>query len=136
MFNIAIMSSVKQTTKGIEVSVETRYREAQSDPLNGYYLFSYKITIENRSQSTCKLMRRQWFITDSNGESREVEGAGVVGEQPVLAPGESFTYESACNLKSEIGRMVGYYLMADMKTGSTFLVDVPAFMMVVPARLN
>lgn len=81
-------------------------------------------------------MRRQWFIFDSNGTVREVEGEGVVGVQPVIAPGDSYSYVSGCNLKTDIGSMKGRYLMQRSIDNGEFLVDIPEFELIVPFRLN
>jgi len=118
------------------VSVDTMYREEQSAPANGYFLFSYFITIENHTDHTVQLLRRRWDIFDSSGEHHQVEGPGVVGEQPLLNPGERFTYESSCNFTTEIGKMKGAYIFEQVRNRSTFEVDIPEFVMVVPSKLN
>lgn len=127
---------VNAVTEGIKVTVKSAYRSEYSDPKRNNFLFSYRITIENQSDYTVKLLRRHWFIFDSNGEYREVEGKGVIGEQPVLHPGDVHEYESACNLTTEIGKMKGYYLMQRQLDRSDFRVAVPEFQMIVPHRLN
>ena len=124
------------TTQGIEVSVETFYQPDYSNPMSGEYMFAYRITIENHNSFPVKLHRRHWFIFDSNGEHREVEGEGVVGVQPVLYPGDRYQYVSGCNLRSEMGRMSGTYQMENMDTKKFFDVDIPAFEMVVPFKNN
>lgn len=123
-------------THDIRVHVETQYQEEQSDPANDLFLFAYRITIENRGDHVIQLMRRHWFIFDSNGEAREVEGEGVVGQQPVLQPGDSHTYISACNLRSDMGKMCGTYLFSKLEDGQTFEVSIPEFTMLAPVRLN
>ncbi len=123
-------------THGIKVSVKARYEPEHSDPRSAHYLFSYLVTIENRGRDTVKLLRRHWFITDSLSAPRQVEGPGVVGETPVLAPGEQFTYSSACDLVSTIGRMQGSYLMERESDGHHFSVDIPAFLMLYPFSSN
>ena len=125
-----------QVTQGIKVTVETRFQEHYSDPSKMYYLFTYKITIENTGDYDVQLLRRHWNIVDSTTEHREVEGAGVVGQQPILRQGEVYTYESACNLKSEIGKMKGAYTFARIADGEEFKVNVPEFQMFVPYRMN
>ena len=122
-------------TQGIKVSVKARYSPEQSDPNTLRYLFSYRIKIENTGTDTVQLLRRHWLIMDSLGIRREVEGAGVVGEQPVLEPGRSFTYSSFCDLKSDIGVMSGDYLMR-RADGSTVRVAIPEFLMQMPYRAN
>ncbi|MFN4854572.1 MAG: Co2+/Mg2+ efflux protein ApaG [Bacteroidota bacterium] len=123
-------------TNGISVSVESLYRPEYSRPLNSHFLFSYRVTIENRSESYVQLLRRHWHIFDSTGNKSEVEGAGVIGEQPVLAPGDSYTYESACNLITDIGKMRGTYLFEKKNDNSLFEVEIPQFLLVAAFKLN
>lgn len=123
-------------THGILVSVRTTYEPALSDPRAAHYLFSYQVTIENTGRDTVQLLRRHWIITDSLAPVREVEGPGVVGETPVIAPGERFTYSSACDLRSGIGRMEGSYLMERPSDGQRFRVIIPAFQMLFPYSAN
>ncbi len=125
-----------QVTHDIRISVRVQYSEEQSDPKLGRFLFSYGIRIENRSNRTVQLMRRYWQITDSLADQREVAGPGVVGETPVLAPGEQFTYTSFCDLRSSAGRMQGFYLMRHTDDGSTFEVPIPAFELLYPFAAN
>ena len=125
-----------QTTQGVQVSVTTNYLPDYSSPGQQHYVFAYKITIQNNSEFTVKLMRRYWQIFDTNGTMREVEGEGVVGQQPVLEPGESHQYVSGCNLKSGIGKMMGNYTMERMVDGRQFKVDIPEFVLIVPYKLN
>lgn len=127
---------ITKVTQGIAVSVDTRYEEGQSQPSGKYFLFSYRISIENHSSDTVQLRRRLWRITDSTGEYREVEGPGVVGEQPIIAPGEKYTYQSSCHFSTEIGRMSGDYQMERLSDRETFYVEIPEFLMEVPSRLN
>jgi ApaG protein len=124
------------TTQGIEVSVETFYQHESSKPFQHEHMFAYRITLENHNGFTIQLLRRQWYIFDSNGDYRQVEGEGVIGQQPVLNPGESFQYVSACNLKSEMGKMWGFYTIADLSTKKTFRVDIPVFQMIAPMKLS
>src|SRR5689334_15842375 len=130
------MWMIAQITQGVKVSVETEYQPSYSSPSQYHYVFTYRITIENQSDFTIQLMRRQWFIHDAGFQPREVEGEGVVGQQPVLEPGQSHQYVSGCNLKSGIGKMVGTYLMERIVDGTTFRVNIPEFIMVAPIRLN
>ncbi|HZG23576.1 MAG TPA: Co2+/Mg2+ efflux protein ApaG [Chitinophagaceae bacterium] len=123
-------------SEGIEVNVETFYQPDYSNPLSGEFMFAYRITIENRNSFPVKLVRRHWYIFDSNGQTREVEGEGVVGVQPLLNPGEKYQYVSGCNLRSEMGKMHGTYLMEKVNTSKTFEVNIPAFEMVVPFKYN
>ncbi len=98
--------------------------------------FSYRITISNRGNESVQLLRRHWTISDSLAARREVEGPGVVGETPVLAPGGQFTYTSQCDLRSGLGRMVGTYQMRDHDNGEGFTVDVPEFVLRYPFLAN
>lgn len=123
-------------TNGIEVSVKTSYFAPQSDPKAQYYFFVYEITITNKSSERIQLLRRHWDITDAFGEKREVDGEGVVGETPMLDPGESFSYNSGCNFPTEIGKMSGYYTMQKLTDRSTFRVVIPDFVVLIPAKLN
>ena len=119
------------TTGGITVSVETAYIERDSDPDNQYFVWAYRIKIENNSVNTVQLVSRHWMITDALGRQQEVRGAGVVGEQPVLAPGESFTYSSGTPLHTPSGFMCGTYAMrAD--DGRVFNIEIPAFSLDCP----
>jgi len=123
-------------TQGVKISVDIIYQDEHSSPSNGHFMFAYRIHIENLSDYEIQLMRRQWFIFDSNGTVREVEGEGVVGVQPVIAPGDSYSYVSGCNLKTDIGSMKGRYLMQRSIDNGEFLVDIPEFELIVPFRLN
>ncbi len=127
---------VTEITEGVKISVETEYQPEYSSPSQYHYVFTYRITIENRSESTVQLLRRHWFIHDANTMLREVEGEGVVGQQPVLEPGQVHKYVSGCNLKSGIGKMRGTYLMERIVDGKTFNVVIPEFTMVVPFKYN
>ncbi|MDE3235293.1 MAG: Co2+/Mg2+ efflux protein ApaG [Bacteroidota bacterium] len=127
---------VSKISEGIQISVETFYQADYSNPANHEFMFAYRITIENHNSFDVKLLRRHWFIFDSNSEHREVEGDGVVGVQPLLKPGEQFQYVSGCNLKTEMGKMHGYYTMENQHTKQSFSVKIPAFEMVVPSKMN
>lgn len=120
------------TTNGIKVSVEVHYQPFQSKPQAVQFVFAYEVTIENVGTETVQLQRRHWFINDSNGESREVEGAGVVGQTPTLAPGQMHRYNSFCPLRTAIGKMSGNFTMINLKTRERFEVQVPEFKMVAP----
>jgi ApaG protein len=123
-------------SEGIKISVETYYQPDYSNPVNSEFMFAYKIIIENNNSFPVKLLRRHWYIYDSNGTVREVEGEGVVGVQPQVNPGESYQYISGCNLRTEIGKMDGTYLMQNVNNESTFDVIIPSFEMIVPFKLN
>ncbi len=123
-------------TEGVKVSVETNYQPEYSSPGQNHFVFTYKISIENHGDYTVKLHRRHWYIHDSNNSAREVEGEGVVGQQPILEPGEKHQYVSGCNLRSGFGKMYGTYLMEKIVDGKQFEVTIPEFNMIVPFMLN
>jgi ApaG protein len=108
------------------VSVRPQYLETQSQPDESKYVWAYTITVENLGRVTATLMTRHWIITDGLGRKQEVKGDGVVGEQPTLAPGESFQYTSGCPLSTPSGVMMGVYGM-QAEDGSSFAIDIPAF---------
>src|ERR1700730_1911108 len=127
-----------EITRSIKVSVEPFYLEDQSSPAEGRYVWAYHVRIENGGLETVQLRNRHWQITDNRGQMQEVRGAGVVGEQPVLAPGESFEYTSGPPLPTPSGIMVGSYEM-ETRGGDSFWVRVPAFSLDSPhqaVRLN
>jgi ApaG protein len=119
----------------VPVNVETFYIAAQSDPVAERYVFAYTITIRNGSDHAVKLLRRYWSITDANGKHTEVRGDGVVGEQPELAPGASYTYTSGAVLDTPVGTMQGHYDM-QKADGSEFAAPIPLFRLAVPHVLN
>jgi ApaG protein len=127
---------VTAITQGVKISVDTVYQEEYSNPEKEHFMFAYQITIENLSDYSIQLMRRQWFIFDSNGTQREVEGEGVVGLQPVIEPGDHYSYVSGCNLTTDIGAMSGSYLMYRLADETNFNVTIPEFQLIVPYRLN
>jgi ApaG protein len=125
-----------QVTHGIRISVETRFQNEHSVAEHRHFLFTYRITIENKSDFTVQLISRHWVIFDSSSEYSEVDGEGVVGEQPVLEPGEIFEYESACSLTTDMGKMKGTYLMERKIDKARFKVQIPEFELIVTHRLN
>jgi ApaG protein len=127
---------VRTSTDNIEITVEVKYWQPHSVPKENHYFFVYFIGIHNKSEDTVQLMRRHWDIFDSTGEKRVVEGEGVVGETPVLDPGEKFEYNSGCNLNSDIGYMKGYYSLIRLSDGKEFNVEIPRFDLMVPSRNN
>ncbi|MDN3586654.1 Co2+/Mg2+ efflux protein ApaG [Pedobacter aquatilis] len=127
---------VTAITDGVQVSVETIYQPEYSNPANEHFMFAYRIEISNLSDYPVQLMRRQWFIFDSNSSRREVEGEGVVGLQPIIQPGESHVYVSGCNLKTDMGSMQGTYLMNRLVDDAEFEVEIPEFQLIAPYRLN
>jgi ApaG protein len=116
----------RTVTRDIEVTVSPSFLSDRSSPDNGYFFWAYSIEITNNGQETVQLKTRHWRITDANGRLQEVKGAGVVGEQPVLKPGESFEYTSGVPLPTPSGFMVGTYGMVT-QAGETFDIDIPAF---------
>jgi len=119
----------------IRVDVETRYIEDQSNPEQNYYVFAYTITIRNKGQQSAKLLTRHWVITDSNQKIQEVRGDGVVGEQPLLKPGEQFVYTSGTMLETAVGTMKGsYQMLAD--DGSQFDATIDEFVLSTPRVLH
>ena len=127
---------VTQITKGIKVSVTVEYQQEFSIPEQFHYVYTYKVTIENNSEYTIQLQRRHWYIYDGPFACKEVEGEGVVGQTPVLEPGESHNYVSGCNLKSGFGKMFGHYIMERIVDGKKFKVNIPEFIMIAPVLLN
>jgi ApaG protein len=116
----------RATTRGIEVTVMPQFLDERSSPANNYYFWAYTIEIANRGSETVQLVSRHWRITDASGRVQEVRGPGVVGEQPVLDPGQSFRYTSGVPLPTPSGFMVGSYHMVS-KAGERFDIEVPAF---------
>ena len=127
---------ISKISGGVKISVETFYQPEYSNPLNSEFMFAYKITIENNNDFPIRLLRRHWHIYDSDGSMREVEGEGVVGIQPVIEPAASYQYISGCNLRSEMGKMHGTYLLENVNNKKTFDVSIPSFEMHVPFKMN
>jgi len=113
-------------TAGVRVEVQSYFLSGQSEPEEGHYMWAYRIRISNEGAMPVQLINRHWIITDGNGGVQEVRGAGVIGEQPVLAPGEVFVYTSGTPLSTPTGFMRGEYEMSRMD-GSFFDVEIPAF---------
>jgi len=125
----------KATTRNIEVEVEPFYMEERSDPTQNRYVWGYRITIDNQSEDFVQLLSRYWQITDARGRVEEVRGAGVVGDQPRLNPGDSYQYTSGCPLTTPSGIMVGTYTMRS-RTGELFEVAIPAFSLDLPGTMR
>lgn len=123
------------TTRGIRVQVESFYDEDRSSPEESYYFFAYQVRISNEGTEKAQLVSREWIITDANGEAQRVQGPGVVGEQPVLAPGDVFEYTSFCPLSTAVGTMHGTYHMA-LPDGSSFEAEIAPFSLAVPHAVN
>ncbi|HWD26331.1 MAG TPA: Co2+/Mg2+ efflux protein ApaG [Rhizomicrobium sp.] len=121
----------ERSTRNIRVAVQPAFLADQSDPDEHRYLWSYTVTIENRSGETVQLLSRHWHITDGHGQMKEVTGPGVVGAQPVIAPGQKFQYTSGCPLPTSSGYMSGRYKMRS-STGEAFDAEIPAFLLESP----
>ena len=124
-----------KTTKKINITVNPYYLEEQSEPDEQHYVWAYQVTINNLSKETVQLKNRYWKITDSNGSKQEVKGQGVVGEQPILNPGEKSEYTSGTPLSTPSGFMEGYYEM-ETKNGNKFEASIPLFSLDAPTILN
>ncbi|MGH7051606.1 MAG: Co2+/Mg2+ efflux protein ApaG [Acetobacteraceae bacterium] len=116
-----------KTTRGIRVSVRPFYLEDQSEPETNHFVWAYRVKIENRGEVAVQLLRRTWRITDAHGRVQHVQGAGVVGEQPMLEPGEAFEYTSGTPLETPTGFMTGAYHMMVTASGEPFDVAIPTF---------
>lgn len=116
----------KEVTNSIEVTVEPVYLEDQSAPDEHHFVWAYRVRIENLGSKTVQLVNRYWRITDADGRVQEVHGAGVVGEQPVLSPGEAFEYTSGTPLRTSSGIMAGSYEM-ELENGDSFDIAIPPF---------
>ena len=119
-------------TDGIRVEVRTAYVEDESSPKQAYYVFMYQVAITNESDAEVQLLHRHWDIVDGLGQKRQVEGPGVVGQQPVLASGDCHQYVSGCHFATAVGMMTGQYLMQRTSDGHQFWVDIPAFTLQIP----
>ena len=122
-------------TRGIRVQVQSFYDEERSSPSENYYFFAYRVTISNLGAEPAQLVSREWIITDGNGDTQRVQGPGVVGEQPVLAPGETFEYTSFCPLPTSVGSMHGFYLMV-LASGERFEAEIAPFSLSAPHAVN
>jgi ApaG protein len=127
---------VTATTHDIRISVEVIYQPAYSRPLKQEYVFAYRITIENIGFQSVQLLRRHWHIWDSIGHWREVEGEGVVGQQPILHAGDVHQYTSGCPLISDMGFMSGHFQMIRLDDRSLFQAEVPKFQLIAPFKDN
>lgn len=120
---------------GIAIHVSTQYLAQQSDPANSTFAFSYTITITNHRLDSVRLLSRHWIITDQNNKVEHVEGSGVVGQQPLIHPGQSYQYTSGAVLKTETGDMRGSYTMVS-STGEKFEAPIPLFILAVPHMVH
>lgn len=131
-YNESVSISV---TNGIKVEVESRFVPERSSAQEQQYFFAYRVRISNEGDGTAQLMSRHWIITNADGEEQEVRGPGVVGEQPVLKPGDTFEYTSFCPLTTAVGTMHGSYTMVT-PDGATFEAAIAPFTLAVPNALN
>ena len=122
-------------THGVRVTVAPRYVPEQSEPAKQHYLFAYHVRIRNEGEQAVQLISRHWIITDGEGRTEEVRGAGVVGQQPLLLPGTEFEYTSGCPLRTPVGTMHGSYQMV-AADGSGFDAYIEPFRLAVPRVLN
>jgi ApaG protein len=125
-----------RTTEGIRVVVRTLYLAEKSSPRHQYYVFGYLVEITNQSTERVQLMSREWHITDGFGNKKVVEGEGVIGQQPVIDPGETYHYSSGSHFQSTVGKMTGYYYMTRLRDNQEIKVEIPPFVMEVPSLLN
>ena len=123
------------TTRNIQVNVEPLYLEEESAPEDDHFVWAYKVTILNQGNEEVKLLNRYWKITDALGRVKEVNGSGVVGEQPVIKPGDSYEYMSGAPLPTPSGLMLGKYEMVNDQ-GESFSVDIPPFSLDSPYETN
>jgi ApaG protein len=123
------------TTRGVRVQVQSVFVPERSAPREGHYFFAYRVRISNEGEETVQLVSREWVITDAEGRVESVNGPGVVGEQPLLAPGEAFEYTSFCPLPTAIGSMHGRYRMVSA-SGESFDAVIAPFPLAVPTALN
>lgn len=126
----------QQVTKGIKISVETYFEGMFYKNYKMRYAFGYKITIENQSNDSVQLKSRFWEIKDALNETETVSGKGVIGKQPVLKSGESYTYQSGCLLTGPFGAMKGHYNMVNFTTDKKFKVNIPSFKLSATYALN
>jgi ApaG protein len=129
------MHTSEATTRGIKVEVAARYLPERSEPLRSRWFFAYDIQISNLGDDVVQLLNRHWIITDANGQIEEVKGPGVVGNQPVLEPGESFQYTSFCPLTTPFGTMEGSYEMVT-DGGQSFQAEIARFTLSQPMAVN
>jgi ApaG protein len=123
------------TTRGVRVEVKSAFVPERSSPEENHYFFAYRVRISNVGEETVHLVSREWIITDADGNVEQVNGPGVVGEQPVLEPGEAFEYTSFCPLSTAIGSMHGTYQMV-AASGERFDAEIAPFSLAVPTAIN
>lgn len=126
----------EETTNDIQVKVNSEFHTIEKVTSLDQYIFHYHIEIENKGDFTVQLLSRKWVIVDAHGTQRIIEGMGVVGEQPILEPGESHRYSSSCLLPSPFGKMSGSYTFERQLDGEQFFVKIPEFRLEVPYLLS
>lgn len=124
------------TTNGITIGVESFYQKKHSNPRENRYIHSYQVTIRNEKSISVQLIERHWYIVNAAGDVREVSGEGIIGKQPTLAPTEDHRYISWAPIATDIGKMYGFYTFKDLDTDAIFLVSIPEFKLISPAKLN
>lgn len=125
----------KKITENIAITVRPKFEDSRKIDHQNCYFFSYFIRIENLGEFSVHLLKRQWYIFDAKAHYSEVKGDGVLGKQPIIMPGEVYSYQSFCRLESEMGMMWGHYLMQG-DDGKMIQVKIPEFQLIVPYRLN
>ena len=135
MSDLSGSSPSEAVTRGLRVRVEPQFEPRRSQPSAGHWFFLYTVTIENLSDETVQLLTRHWIITNGDGEVEEVRGPGVVGVQPILAPGESFRYTSGCPLTTDVGKMEGTYQMVST-AGESFDAEIAPFTLCVAEQVH
>lgn len=123
-------------TEGIQVRVCTSYLEDDSSPRHHHYVFAYQVEITNHTDEPVKLLSREWHITDGFGRRERVQGEGVVGKQPIIQPGETYTYMSGTHFQTLIGHMSGFYYMMRLSDKASLRIRIPGFSLVTPSLLN
>lgn len=127
---------VQQVTRGIKVSVQSKFEGVYLKNTLPHYAFSYQVTIQNQGKDAVQLTHRHWDIYDTLKQTEIVDGEGVIGKKPVLKPGESHTYSSGCLLAGPIGAMRGYYQMVNFASTTKFKVAIPTFNLSAPFAIN
>lgn len=122
-------------TARVSVHVQSQYVASQSSPDDDRYVFAYTITLRNLGRSSVQLLGRYWLITNGNGRETEVQGEGVIGEQPLIAPGNEFQYTSGAVIETPMGTMQGHYVMVDDR-GNTFHVEIPVFRLAIQTHIH
>jgi ApaG protein len=127
---------VSQITKGIKITVKTSFEGTYFKNYKIHFAFTYHISIENQSKDSVQLNSRHWEIYDALNHTETVDGEGVIGKNPVIKPGENYTYSSSCLLSSPIGAMKGYFNMINFTSTKSFKVEIPAFKLSAPFAIN